>query len=199
LAAIIAPLGRDDRLSGVGADAAAPSPFHAAKWKAETLVRSAPIPWSILRPSLVLGPGDGITGPLAGLLRCFPVVPIPGRGQERHQPIDVDDLVRCIVLAANGEAAENEMVSVGGPMFVPLRQLVDLVAGELHVTKGKLLLPKRLIPLFASVLPGGARGLFEGPRLAQLQTGVVASPLIVQREFGFEPAWITKTLPQYLA
>ena len=83
-------------VSCLGADAASHSPFLAAKWKAETFVRGSGVPYTILRSSLVVGRGDGIVRPLADLVRRLPVVPIPGRGTRRVQPIDVRDLARCI-------------------------------------------------------------------------------------------------------
>lgn len=186
-------------LSCLGADAAADVPFYVAKWQAETVVRASGLAYTILRPSLVLGRGDGVLRPLSDLIRALPIVPIPGRGQHRQQPIDVEDLARCVLLTLTGEELIEEMVSVGGPMFVTLRQLVDLIAGQLDVCKPKLLVPPALLPVIARLLPAPARPLFAEPRLAQWRQGVVASPGIVPRMFGFEPRSIVRRLAEYLA
>ncbi len=192
-----AGVGRLVYLSCLGADAAAESPYYRAKWEAETAVRSSDLPWVILRPSMVLGPGDGITQPLADLIRSSPLIPVPGKGRVRCQPVDVEDLARCILVSLTDDNLNQQMISVGGPSFLTFRHLVDLIAGQLGVNKPKVLIPLRLVPSITFLLPAG-RSLFLPPRLAQFQQGVVASPGIVKRMFGFEPRSIVPLLGTYL-
>jgi nucleoside-diphosphate-sugar epimerase len=182
-----------------GADAAAHAPFHASKWRAEQVVRASGVPFTVLRPSLVLGRDDGVLQPLAAMIRSLPFIPVPGDGCARTQPIDVADLVRCIAACLEGDAVRDETVSVGGPVFLTFRQLADLVSGELGLLKPKLLLPRRMMPLAAGLVPQAARPLFAPARVAQFQQGVVASPGIVERTFHFEPANIVPGLAGYLA
>jgi NADH dehydrogenase len=185
-------------LSCLGADAAAP-PFYASKWRAENLVRSSGLSHVILRPSLALGRDDGLLGPLAQLIGSFPVIPIPGRGEHRLQPIDVDDLARCILISLTSDAMENELVSVGGSTFVTFRQLTDLVSGHLGISKSKLLVPRRWLPALSQMLPAPGCALYSPPRLDQFLQGGVSSPGIVPRMFGFQPASIVRRLDDYLA
>lgn len=186
-------------LSCLGADAASHSGYYAAKWRSETLIRDSGLTWTILRPSLVLGKDDGIIRPLAALIRSLPLVPIPGRGDHRQQPIDVDDLSRCILESLTREDVKNESISVGGSAFVTYRQLVDLIAGHLGVLKPKLLIPPQWLGAAAPWMPQGASSLFAPSRLDQFEHSVVASPGIVQRRFEFEPRSIIDSLPDYLA
>ncbi|MBV9280729.1 MAG: NAD(P)H-binding protein [Chloroflexi bacterium] len=185
-------------MSCLGADAAAPSAFYRGKWRAEMLVRASGLPFTILRPSLVVGRGDGFLQPLAQLVRALPAVPVPGRGQARLQPIDVEDLCRCVLAAMSGGAPADETVSVGGPVFLTYRQLTDLVAHELRVSKPKLLVPPAMAPQLGRLLRRPAGTLFLEPRLAQLLHGVVASPGIVSRTFGFEPRSVVPRIGWYL-
>lgn len=186
-------------LSCQGADAAAPTAFQRSKWKAEVLIRGAGIPYTILRSSLIVGNGDGVVRPLADLILSWPAIPLPGDGQQRQQPIDVDDLCRCLVAALAGDALQDQTVAVGGPTFVTVGQLVDLISGELNVLKPKVHIPYRANSLVARALPVPARFLFLEPRLSQLQHGVVASPGIVERTFDFKPADVIQSLARYLA
>lgn len=186
-------------VSCLGADAAAPFPFQRAKWQAEQLVRSSEIPFTILRPSVIVGRDDGIVRPLADLLRSWPVAPVPRPGRNRVQPVDVADVARCVVASLTDEKVENETVSVGGPVFLTYRQLVDLVAGELGMVKAKLLLPPPALSAIAALIPVSSRSLFSPARLAEFRHTAVASPGIIQRSFGFEPADILTRLPAYLA
>ena len=184
-------------LSCLGADAGAHSAFLQAKWKAETLIRGSDVPHTILRASTILGRGS--LRPLADMARSAPAIPVPGDGRGRVQPIDVADVVRCLASALGDDNLEGEVVPVGGPMYLTFRQLVDLVAGEVGAVKPKLLVPWRLIPAVTSFLPAPARRLYAEPRTALFRAGVVASPGIIERNFGFQASSVLPGMAGYIA
>ena len=62
--------------------------YASSKAKAEALVRASGLDWTILKPSLQFGEGDGFFNIVAGLVRISPgIVPVPGDGRSRFQPI----------------------------------------------------------------------------------------------------------------
>ena len=64
--------------------------YASSKAKAEALVRDSGLDWTILKPSLQFGEGDGFFNIVAGLVRISPgIVPVPGDGSARFQPIHV--------------------------------------------------------------------------------------------------------------
>ena len=87
-----AHLHRFIQISAIGARDDPTLPYQQAKWRAETAVRRSGLDWTILRPSIIFGPGDGFVSVLANLVRRFPVTPIPGDGSARSQPVAVDDV-----------------------------------------------------------------------------------------------------------
>lgn len=186
-------------MSCLPANASSETPYYAAKWTAEAAVRGSDVPFTVLRPSLVLGKGDGVLQPLATLLRLLPVTPVPGNGSVRYQPIDVDDVARCVQIAASSPDLESLEVSVGGPGYVTFRQLVDLISGSLDLMRPKVRIPLRWLPSAAQLVPPPGRALYAPPRLEQLQQMAVSSPGIVPRMFGFEPISVLSRIPQYLA
>ncbi|HET9052498.1 MAG TPA: NAD(P)H-binding protein, partial [Candidatus Dormibacteraeota bacterium] len=67
-----------------------PNPRYAylqSKWQGEQHVRAGDTPFTILRSSLMFGPGDGFFTQLTRLVRLNPVVPIVGDGRALFQPI----------------------------------------------------------------------------------------------------------------
>ena len=67
--------------------------YASSKARAEALVRASSLDWTILKPSLMWGERDGFFNIVAGLVRISPgIVPVPGDGRSRFQPIAVDDL-----------------------------------------------------------------------------------------------------------
>jgi NADH dehydrogenase len=185
-------------LSCLGAQAASHYPFYEAKWKAEQIVRGSGLPYVILRPSLILGPGDGITAQLAGQLRSFPAVAVPGSGRHRQQPIDIDDLVRCILLSVGRDDLLNREISVGGPMYITPRQLLDLLGGALGCQKPKVTVPAGWLGAAGHRFPGQL-GLLSRARIAQLDTESAASLGIVESVFGFPPRSVIPRLGSYVA
>jgi nucleoside-diphosphate-sugar epimerase len=187
-------------MSCLGAVAGAEEPYFAAKWRAETIVKGGGVlSYTILRPSVVLGRGDGVVRPLVGLLNVFPAVPVPATTDVRFQPIDVLDVARCVAISVSREAGVAEEFSLGGPIFLTFGQLVDLVGAQLGISKRKVVIPEMMAPFVARMMPAEARSLFGGQRLAVLTSGVVASPGVVERYFDFQPASVIPTLASYAA
>jgi len=57
--------------------------YARSKAKAEALVRASGLDWTILKPSLQFGTGDGFFNIIAGLIRMSPgVVPVPGTDRQ---------------------------------------------------------------------------------------------------------------------
>src|SRR6202795_4625957 len=84
-------------ISGAGADENSSQPGFRAKGRAERAIRESGLTFTILRPSLVYGPHDRVVNLLAGALRFSPVMLVPGNGQQRLQPVLVDDVAACVI------------------------------------------------------------------------------------------------------
>jgi NADH dehydrogenase len=85
-------------MSALGADPASPYPYLRSKGEGQGLVTGSGIPHVVLRPSLLFGEGDDFFPRLAFSL-MFPVVPVPGDGRSRFQPVHVDDIAQALVAA----------------------------------------------------------------------------------------------------
>src|SRR5207247_1419991 len=75
-AAAAAGVRRYVHMSALGAREGARSRYHQTKWAAEEAVRACALPWTIFRPSVIYGRGDGFVSPLVRLVRRLPVVPL---------------------------------------------------------------------------------------------------------------------------
>ena len=116
--------------SALGTRPNAPSRYHQTKWRAEELVRASGLSWTILRPSLVYGPGDDFTTRLADVIRLSPAVPVLGSGKSRFQPVYVDDMTACLARATDDVHA-GRTFEVGGPDVLTLDQIVEEIAKAL--------------------------------------------------------------------
>ncbi|MDQ2913182.1 MAG: complex I NDUFA9 subunit family protein [Chloroflexota bacterium] len=93
-----AGVGRIVHMGALGADAASPYPYLRSKGEGEALVIGSGIAHVVLQPSLLFGEGDDFFPRLAFSL-IFPVVPVPGDGKARFQPVHVDDIAQALVAA----------------------------------------------------------------------------------------------------
>src|SRR5256885_10331807 len=128
-AAAAAGVRRYVHMSALGAREGARSRYHQTKWAAEEAVRACALPWTIFRPSVIYGRGDGLVSPLVRLVRRLPVVPLVGSG--RLQPVPVEQVAQAVARALGLPAAVKQTYEVGGPDVVTLGELVDLICAEL--------------------------------------------------------------------
>ena len=72
------------------------SRYHQTKWAAEDCVRRSGLDWTIFRPSLIYGPGDGFVNLFAKIIRFSPVVPLLGSRSAQFQPVSVKSVARGV-------------------------------------------------------------------------------------------------------
>jgi NADH dehydrogenase len=113
-------------ISGAAADENSSQPGFRAKGRAERAIRESGIGYTIFRPSLVYGAGDRVMNMLVNALRLLPVTLVPGTGQQKVQPVLVDDVAACVALALAGRG-RNGAFDVGGPALMTFDDLIRLV------------------------------------------------------------------------
>ncbi|MBI4695059.1 MAG: complex I NDUFA9 subunit family protein [Gammaproteobacteria bacterium] len=127
------------QVSSLAAAPDAPSHYLRTKGQAEQVLRAADdLDVTILRPSVVFGPGDSFFNRFAGLLRLAPALPLAG-ADARFQPVYVGDVAAAIIRALDDPATSGHTYDLGGPETWTLREIVDYTAGLLGVTR--LILP----------------------------------------------------------
>jgi len=115
-------------LSAIGASATSPYPFLRSKGEGEDAVTAARIPSVVFRPSVLFGPGDDFF-PRLGFALHFPIVPVPGDGSARFQPLHVGDLALAIRAALRRDDVLG-IHEIGGPDPVTYRELLaETMAG----------------------------------------------------------------------
>ena len=114
-------------VSGLGADPGADSPYVRARGVGERLVREAFDGVTILRPSVIFGPGDSFLNKLAAMARQTPVLPLFGTGRTRLQPVFVGNVAEACTRALADPATRGRVYEVGGPRVYAYEELVRLV------------------------------------------------------------------------
>lgn len=184
-------------MSALGTRDGAPSEYHRTKWLGEQAVRSSGLDWTILRPTLILGPG----GEFAQMLTDFwtkplpPFVPYFGKGalglggSGRAQPIAVADVAHCFVEALNRKRTAGGVYELGGPDVMDWPTMYRRVGKLIEGAKNKPVLPVPIwwAKLLASV-PGLRRILpFNRAQVIMAAEDVVCDTGPMRRDFDLNP------------
>jgi len=127
-AAVAAGVRRYLHMSALGSRPSARARYHQTKWAAEEAVRASGLPWTIFRPSIIYGRGDGFVSMLAGMIGRLPVVPVIGSGRQRLQPVAVEHVAEGFTRSLALPATEKQVYDVAGPDVVSMLTLLDTIA-----------------------------------------------------------------------
>jgi NADH dehydrogenase len=180
------------RLVHMGAMAVVDDPslhYGSSKAKAEALVRESGLDWTILKPSLQFGEGDGFFNIIASLVRMSPgIVPVPGDGSARFQPIHVGDVATVIVGVLADPTTIGGVFDLGGPRYWTYREITREVLTALGKRRAIVPMPVPLIRLVA-----GTAELVHVPfpvatdQLRQLRFDNIGPLDVIPSRFGFQP------------
>ena len=109
-------------LSGLGVSARSTSAYFASKLEAEKLVRSSGIPYTVLRPSYIVGGQDYLSRCLRAQARRGRIL-VPGDGG-CMQPVLADDAVSVIEKALRGGRFAGRVLDLVGPRRVRFAEYV---------------------------------------------------------------------------
>lgn len=118
-----------------------PSPYYAGKAAVDAAVRGAFDSWSIVQPSLVVGPRDVLTSNMAWFVRRFPIITVP-RGEHPLQPALLDDVAALIARAAHHD--ENRVIEASGQERFTFARYLALLAEALGLRRRFVPLPPSL-------------------------------------------------------
>ena len=163
--------------------------YASSKAKAEALVRDSGLDWTILKPSLQFGEGDGFFNIVAGLVRLSPgIVPVPGNGKSRFQPIHVGDVAEVIVRSLADPTTVQGVFDLGGPRYWTYREITREVVSALGKRRAIVPMP---VPLIRLVAGTAERVHIAFPvatdQLRQLKLDNIGPLDLIPTRFRFEP------------
>lgn len=171
-------------MSALGARDSAPTAYHRTKAQGEALVQVSGLAWTIVRPSVVFGPGDGFTTTLVTALRRFPIFPIFGDGSYRLQPVAVEEVAEVLVGALDEPRSEGRIIELGGPEALAytevLRRLSAAIGKRPLMPRLPLPLSRFLVRLLER-LPGAP---ITSDQLAMLVEGSTCDTALSRELFG---------------
>jgi len=133
------------QMSALGVDWDEKTDYFRTKWKADRFLIDHEFDYTIFRPSVIFGDGDGFVTTLEGLVRSSPLLIIPGSGEYPMQPVYVGDVARFFSRALTEERSLKQIFTVTGPRLYFYKEILHLIARKmgkkrlfLHLSTGLL-------------------------------------------------------------
>jgi NADH dehydrogenase len=175
--------------SALAADSKSPYGYLRSKGEGEDAVRQSGLDWTVVRPSVLVGPEDEFANALARWLVITPLAfPLVGNGQARFQPLWVEDLARIHAQILDEPRTIGQVYEVGGPEILTYEQMVQEILSALGRRRLLLKVP---VPVMRPIVKGMEVVLPKPPAttslLELLNVDNTATPDSVERHFGFKP------------
>jgi uncharacterized protein YbjT (DUF2867 family) len=166
------------------------SHYLRTRGEAEARVKASRLAWTIFRPSVIFGPGDGLFFRFASLLRLTPVLPL-ARAEAKFAPVYVGDVAGAFVRAVAHPHSAGHTYELFGPRVITLGELVRWTAEMIGKRRWIIPLPDALGFLQAALgewLPGKpiSRDNFRSLKLDSVgredglaALGIIATPMEV--------------------
>ena len=203
-AALTSGVRRIVHMSALGTRPEAASRYHQTKWAAEEAVRSSGLDWTVFRPSLIYGPGDGFVNLFAGMSRWSPVLPVIGRGTSLLQPVSVDCVARAFARALDSKPAVHQTYDLCGPDRLNLPQILQTL---LRITRRRRVIvriPRALAWYPTAVLEWVFPRVLRRPaplsrdQILMLEEDNVGNPEAAERDFQIPSVAFAKGVEDFL-
>ena len=175
------------QISALGAEPHATSAYFRSKAAGDARLATLPLDWVIVQPSLVFGPGGASATLLCGLA-TLPVILLPGRGEQRVQPIHVDDLVRALVRLVESCDWNHSRIAAVGPEPLTLRAAITRLRAQLGLPRAPAVsIPMAAMRMAARIGAWRRGALLDSDTLAMLEGGSTAPPDDIAKVLGAPP------------
>ena len=171
-----------------------------ARAEGEQAVTAAFESATILRPSVLFGPGDSFINSLAAIVRVSPLLPLFGRGDTRLQPVYLHDVAEAVARVAATPAAQGRLYELGGPDIHSYREIIELLLR--HMARRRVLLPLPfvvwdLVAWLSAALP---RPPITRDQLALIRRDNLVSPGVgTFADLGIQPTALADVLSDCLS
>jgi len=195
-AAEIAGVQRIIYLGGLGELGDGLSRHLRSRREVEDMLASTGVPVTTFRAAMIIGSGSASFEILRYLVERLPVMVTPSWVTTESQPVAIIDVLHWLVRCLEVPATIGQTMEIGGPDILPYRDLMRIMAEELHIPK-RLIVPvpiltPRLSSLWISlVTPVSykiARPLAEGLRNRVVVTDDKTQRLMPHESLGVRDA-----------
>jgi uncharacterized protein YbjT (DUF2867 family) len=186
-------------MSAIGADANGEALYARSKGEGEARVKAAFPKVSIVRPSIVFGPGDGFFTRFARMSVISPFLPLIDGGKTRFQPVYVGDVADALERCLATDEHQGRTFELGGPRVASFAELLRFILDTLHRRRLLLPLPSSIAAIQARFLEHLPNPPLTRDQLKMLgRDNVVSEGALTLADLGIKPTPFEVIVPEYL-
>lgn len=121
---------------------------------AEEAIEGSSLRSIILRPTMIYGDGDDNVSALVRRVQERKLIPLPGGGKARLQPVYVEDVARAMALALEVPADENLSIELSGRDTLSMKELLEAIGFHLGIRPRTVPVPGPLAGAVAWIWAG---------------------------------------------
>ncbi|MBI4589801.1 MAG: NAD-dependent epimerase/dehydratase family protein [Candidatus Rokubacteria bacterium] len=182
-------------LSLLGSAPEKSAPHAYSKWLAQETVRRSGLGFTILKSSLLMGAGDRFLTPLLERIASASILPVPGIGRVRLQPLWVGDAVRALLRCLEDPTSAGRSYVLCGPEAFSFRAVLERLMAWTKRRRALLPVPPPVFSRWAAGLPSHPIAIVG--ELARLRRDSVAAPDAICRTFGFPARGLEEVLEEF--
>lgn len=185
-------------MSALGARKDSPSGYFSTKARAEELVVSCRLDYTIFKPSIIYGENDDFINYFAGIMKTFHVIPIIGKGTYRMQPIAVQDIGDLFVQSLTTPASIGKIYAVAGPDRYEYKEMMQVVKRALGTWAIPVHTPRLLMSSLAKSFQRFRFFPVTTDQIIMLYDENITDDTRMYQDFSIEPTPFKEGIEAYL-
>ena len=138
--------------SSIGANVDSESKYQKSKGLGEKNISEIFPNSTIIRPSIVFGPGDGFFSVQSKLVKMLPIIPLFGGGNNYFQCVYVKDLAQGLCKIIELEETKGQIFEFGGPDILSMKEIYKLIMNTLNITRLLFPMPLSLAAMMGTIM-----------------------------------------------
>ena len=184
--------------SALGVKANSNSKYISSKYAGEEAVKKNFSNYTIIRPSIVIGPKDNFFNMFAKLANIFPVIPLVG-AETRFQPVYVNDVAEAVNVIIEKNLSK-QTFELGGPKIFSFLELIKILLMEIR--KKRIVIPVpaaigKIQAFFLQMLPKPLLTL-DQVRILEEGDNIVSDNNKIFEDLQIQPKNIENIISSYL-
>ena len=126
--------------------------YYKTKLRGEEIVKDSGLNYTIFRPSLIYGKGDGFIAKLSNLIKTNPIFIYFGKGNYKLQLVHVNNIAEIFVNSINNSNTNYKTFSICGNKTYLYKEIIQLIIKTSHRRRFLFSVPEEIVLFFTKML-----------------------------------------------
>ncbi|MGH8004692.1 MAG: complex I NDUFA9 subunit family protein [Limisphaerales bacterium] len=174
-------------ISALGAGTGIDTAYFRTKEAGEKGLMNSGLDWTIFRPAMIFGTGDGFSTEILNLMKKGPFIPVIGKGDYKLQLVYIEDVAEYVAQALKKPETIGQIYCLGGPDIMAMNEVLDFLARWKGIRKPKMHIPFFIMRPVSAVM----QALLPNPpvtpdQITMLLAARTCDPAVASKVFGIK-------------